>query len=55
MVFWLEMAFFKRICLTSQIIERFGLPLMAESFQACFYEIYLEYPPYVLVFLALLV
>jgi hypothetical protein len=35
MVFWLEMAFFKWICLTSQSIERFGSPLMAESFQAC--------------------
>ena len=28
--------FFKWICLTSQSIERFGSPLMAESFQACF-------------------
>ena len=27
--------FFKWICLTSQSIERFGSPLMAESFQAC--------------------
>jgi len=35
--FWLEMAFFKLICLTSQSIEMFGLPLMAESFQACFH------------------
>ena len=35
--FWLEMAFFKWICLTSQSIERFGSPLMAESFQACFF------------------
>ena len=35
MAFWLEMAFFKPICLTSQSIERFGSPLMAESFQAC--------------------
>ena len=33
--FLLEMAFFKWICLTSQSIERFGSPLMAESFQAC--------------------
>ena len=36
--FWLEMAFCQ-ICLkslTSQSIERFGSPLMAESFQACF-------------------
>ena len=37
MVFWLEMTFFKWICLTSQSIERFGSPLMAESFQACFH------------------
>ena len=35
-VFWLEKAFFKWICLTSQSIERFGSPLMAESFQACY-------------------
>ena len=34
--FWLQKAFFKWICLTSQSIERFGSPLMAESFQACF-------------------
>ena len=35
--FWQEMFFFfKWICLTSQSIERFGSPLMAESFQACY-------------------
>ena len=27
------------ICLTSQSIERFGSPLMAESFQACFIRV----------------
>ena len=39
MSFWLEMSFcqiwLKR--LTSQSIERFGSPLMAESFQACYF------------------
>ena len=44
MVFWLEMAFFKWICLTSQSIERFGSPLMAESFQACFLQISFSFP-----------
>ena len=40
--FWQEMAFFKWICLTSQSIERFGSPLMAESFQACWIKIYIQ-------------
>ena len=40
--FWLEKAFFKGICLTSQSIERFGSPSMAESFQACFSRFFTE-------------
>ena len=40
--FWLEMAFFKWICLIYQSIERFGSPLMTESFQACFCQFLLQ-------------
>ena len=36
-------AFSKWICLTSQSIERFGSPLMAESFQACFFIYFFKY------------
>ena len=37
MAFFLQMAFFQINLLSSQSIESFGSPLMAESFQACFF------------------